>query len=85
MKFDVQLRAKETEFTITVDSASPQLAAAGADRNYGLGHDVVSVEGVPCLGKCERCERFVLETERYTPSEDGTILCYLCTRETASA
>jgi len=82
MKYDVVIVPRETKIVLTIEAASPQLAALAADgRCLGLHCDVAAVGDMQCLGKCERCSRHVFDTERYSPSGDSGVMCGLCAKE----
>lgn len=82
MTYDVVISPRESEIKLTIDAASPQLAARKAQgRCLGLHCDVVSVNGTPCIGVCERCGRHIFENQSGGHSLDGEILCGLCVRE----
>ena len=83
MKYDVTLTPRETEYTVSVEAASPQLAALYADKRYGITCDVTSVNGVACLGKCERCERHVFEDDKDKFAVQSGVMCSLCVKELA--
>jgi hypothetical protein len=81
MKYDVTLCPRETTYTLSVEAASPQLAALHADRKFGITYDVASVNGVPCIGKCERCERHVFENDTNKFAVSSGVMCGLCVKE----
>lgn len=82
MKYDVVLVPRNNTIELTIEAASPQLAAKVADgRSLEFHCDVAAVNGMQCLGKCERCSRHVFDTEQHAPSGDDGVMCGLCVKE----
>ena len=82
MKYEVELVARYDDRTVTIEAASPQLAAAKAQREYPVLFEVTKVEGMECLGRCFMCERHVfLGYEDSLSIPEGDILCGLCKGE----
>ena len=81
MKYNVILSPKETKYTISVEAASLQLAVLNADRRFGITHDIDSVNGIACAGKCDRCEQYVFDSDYNKFCTANNVMCGLCVSE----
>jgi hypothetical protein len=46
---------------------------------YKKNWRIESVDGVPCIGRCESCEKFLFEGDKFHSDEELVLLCNKCT------